>query len=105
MVNQKDMKAMLHLKNSISSNICVLSSLPRLVMLSWLTSLRWATLPWFEPDRGLSPSMDVHAMRVASEMANCCRIPEVRVERIRQGHCEVLVVHIKGKISWPHAQT
>lgn len=55
--------------------------LPRLVMLSWLTSLRWATLPWFDPDRGLSPSIDDQARSVASEIANCCRIPEVRIQR------------------------
>lgn len=65
--------------SSASCRICRL--LPRLVMLSWLTSLRWATLPWFEPDRGLSPSIDDHAMSVASEIANCCSMPEVTMKR------------------------
>lgn len=59
----------------------VLNVLPLLVMLSWFTSLRCATLPWFDPERGLSPSMDDQAKRVASEMANCCRIPEVEKTR------------------------
>ena len=50
-------------------------SLPRLVMLSWLTSLRWATLPWLEPAHKPSSSMEVQPINVASEMANCCITP------------------------------
>lgn len=64
-----------------SASCCTGRLLPRLVMLSWLTSLRWATLPWFEPDRGLSPSIEDHARRVASEIANCCSMPEVIMQR------------------------
>lgn len=68
----------------------IYSPLPRLVMLSWLTSLRWATLPWLDPDRGLSPSIDDQARRVASEIANCCRMPEVTSQRTSRGLSEVL---------------
>lgn len=74
---------------TIMSFEVVCSPLPLLVILSWLTSLRCATLPWFEPDRGLSPSIDDQAKSVASEIANCCRIPEGRVQKDQQGSVRV----------------
>lgn len=53
----------------------VSSPLPLLVMLSWLVSLRCATLPCLEPAQIPSSSIDLQPSKVASDKANCAINP------------------------------